>query len=105
MADCYRALLYYGVENDWDNGDVYHAFELVDPAADVDEEEIARMLAEWMDCTPDDERFACKSMYVRLPETLVARIQADAIHRSRLWDLDKQIRALVSARGDQKCKE
>ena len=77
----YEALLFYGFQTDFGNGEVYHAFEVADPNASTDDEAVGKKLAGLLDTTPDDEDFACKSMFVKLPASLVESIQRDTINR------------------------
>lgn len=77
-ASGYDVTLYYGYVDSHDSYDVYHSFELEDPEGTHDENMGAK-LAELLDTTAEDEDFRWKSMSVKLPESLVERIQEDAI--------------------------
>lgn len=77
MEKNYRAVLYYGTYNDWENGEVYHSFWLDDPEDLDDEHDVENVLAYWLDCKPDDEHFSFKSMDVQIPPTLINRIRQD----------------------------
>ena len=73
----YQIELFYG----WEDGEcgVYHAFKATDPDVEKDDDKIAMDLAEQLDREYDDDRFDCNSMYVDLPESLIKRIQEDAV--------------------------
>lgn len=73
----YEVELYYGFE-DSETG-IYHAFQVVDPAVKADDNEMAKLLAEQLDRDPEDESFTCRSMYIRLPDSLISKIKAQAI--------------------------
>lgn len=79
--ETYQAELYYGFQ-ETDTG-IYHAFEVTDPKAMADDDEMAECLADLLDTTVDDDRFSCKSMYVKLPDSLVERIKADAVQEQQ----------------------
>ena len=67
--------LNYGWQNSHDTYETYHAFELTDPDEQADSGLIANTLANALDTSPDDDDFNWNSMYVRLPESLVKKIQ------------------------------
>lgn len=73
----YEVELYYGYE-DGESG-IFHAFEAVDPNADTDSEEMAANLAKLLDLELDDGSFNWDSMPIRLPDSLLERIKADAV--------------------------
>lgn len=73
----YQVELYYGYE-EVECG-IYHSFKAVDPDVGHDDAVIARELAEQLDTEPECYRFSCDSMYIDLPESLIARVKADAI--------------------------
>lgn len=74
----YEALLHYGYQRSHDTYETYHSFELADADDKTDCAVIARELAESLDTTPEDEDFNWNSMLVRLPDSLVRKIQEDA---------------------------
>lgn len=76
----YEAELNYGWQNSHDTYETYHAFEVTDPDVSADSEEIGKKLAEMLDTTPDDDDFNWNSMYVRLPDSLVRKIQSGTIN-------------------------
>lgn len=77
MTKEYQVKLFYGWE-ETENG-TFHAFEAVDPNVEHDAEKISEELAEQLDRKVDDIAFDYNSMYVSLPDTLIQRIQEDAI--------------------------
>ena len=77
----YQALLYYGIEENATECSIFCAFKAEDPASPADDDSIANELAAQLDCTPDDDCFQCRSMFIDLPQSLVERIQKDAIDR------------------------
>lgn len=79
MRNDYKAELYYGWCSSHDTYDVYHAFELTDPKEQKDSSEIGDRLAELLDTTRDDDDFGFRSMLVNLPDSVVQRIQDDAV--------------------------
>ena len=74
-----QALLYYGIEDSEEDCSIYHAFQVEDPAVKHDDERIAVNLARQLDCEPDADNFQMRSMYVDLPESLICRIQEEAV--------------------------
>lgn len=72
----YQVGLYYGFQETEDG--TYHAFEATDSESVVDDN-MAERLAELLDTTVNDDRFDYNLMPVRLPDSLVERIKADAI--------------------------
>lgn len=79
MENKYQALLYYGIEDNETECTTFHAFRAVDPKLPHDDSKIAAELAAQLDCKPEDDCFQCRSMYIDLPESLIQRIQHDAI--------------------------
>lgn len=79
MKDNYQIHLFYGIEECEAECSTFHAFSAIDPQQSYDCETIAADLAQQLDCQPDDDRFQCRDMYVSLPESLIRRIQQDAI--------------------------
>ena len=77
VSDKYKVELFYGYE-EHEQG-IFHAFDAVMPQANVDDDAIVAKLAEQLDCTLEDDRFNWNSMYISLPEELVAKIKADAV--------------------------
>lgn len=75
----YQALLYYGIEENESECSIFHAFRAEDPAEPHDDDAIAEDLASQLDCEPDDDCFQCRSMYINLPDSLVKKIQQDAV--------------------------
>ena len=77
LQEKYQVELFYG----WEDGDcgTFHSYKAVDPAVAHDDDEIAAELAEQLDRSPDDDNFYWSSMYIHLPESLIKRIQEDAI--------------------------
>lgn len=73
----YQVELYYAYQ-ECESG-IYHAFEAVDPAANVDDDKMAEKLADTLDTFPEDERFSCKSMLIRLPASVVQMIEDNAL--------------------------
>ena len=73
----YKVNLFYGYEEG--ECGIYHAFKAVDPDGDHDDDQIGAELAEQLDCKPEDDRFDYNSMYINLPESLIKRIQQDAV--------------------------
>lgn len=72
----YQVQLYYGFQETEDG--IYHAFEATDLEAASDDN-VPERLAELLDTTVNDDRFDYNFMPVRLPDSLVERIKADAI--------------------------
>lgn len=79
MENNYQIHLFYGIEDCESECAIFHAFHAVDPKQSHDCKAIAAELAYQLDCTPDEDRFQCRDMYVSLPESLIHRIQQDAI--------------------------
>ena len=79
MKNNHQIHLFYGIEDCESECSTFHAFRAVDPQQSHDCEAIAADLAHQLDCQPDDDRFQCRDMYVSLPESLIRRIQQDAI--------------------------
>ncbi len=79
----YHAVLYYGYDNDWENGEVFHSFELGDESDRLVPGEMADKLSGMLDLKPDDDRFNWNFMFVELPEKLVKRIKEDAVAEYR----------------------
>lgn len=73
----YQVRLYYGHQETEEGA--YHAFEAVDPNGKIDEDEIAEKLAALLDITVLDERFGWNSMLIRLPPSVVQRIEDNAL--------------------------
>lgn len=76
----YEAELHYGYQNSRETYDTYHAFELTDPYSATDDDAVEKKLAGLLDTTPEDDDFDCKSMNVRIPDSIVYRIQNDFIN-------------------------
>lgn len=77
MEKKYEIMLYYGYENN--ESGIYHAFEAVGPNEDIDDDEMGAQLAGALDLDADDSRFAFNAMHIKLPESVVERIKADAV--------------------------
>ena len=77
----YQIKLYYGYEEN--ECGIYHSFRAEDPDVKVDSDEIARDLAEQLDREADDVRFNYGSMYIDLPQSVIDKIQGDAITQYR----------------------
>lgn len=75
----YQILLYYGIEDNETECTTFHAFRAVDPKLPHDYSKIAVELAAQLDCKPEDGCFQSRRMYIDLPESLIQRIQHDAI--------------------------
>lgn len=94
LSEEYWVRLHYGWEEHPDDG-VYHTFETSDLAHNYDARAIEKKLYEAL--APDDNgdiNFNWNTMPVKLPKTLVAKIQADAIsaHTERIGqELEKRI--------------
>ena len=73
----YQIKLFYGFEET--ECGIFHAFEAIDPEVGHDDAVIAEKLAEDLDNEPDSDNYACRSMYVNLPVTLIERIKQDAL--------------------------
>ena len=73
----YQVELYYACQ-ECESG-IYHAFEAVDPAANMDGDKMAEKLAAMLDTFPEDERFSCKSMLIKLPPSVVQMIEDNAL--------------------------
>lgn len=73
----YQVELYYAYQ-ECEIG-IYHAFEAVDTAANMDGDKMAEKLATMLDTLPDDERFSCKSMLIKLPPSVVKMIEDNAL--------------------------
>lgn len=70
--------LFYGYVTS-ENGDVYHAFEALDPERDSAEDDaVVSDRAALLDTTSDDPDFNWDSMYIELPASLVKAIQDGA---------------------------
>lgn len=76
----YDAELHYGWQRSHETYDTYHAFELTDPHAPVDDDELEKKLAGLLDTTPEDDDFDCRTMNVKIPDSIVSRIQSDFIN-------------------------
>lgn len=74
-----QVLLYYGIQESECDANIYHAFYAADPKAALDDDAIAKDLAEQLDTEPGNDDFQMRSMYINLPVSLVKRIQEDAI--------------------------
>ncbi|MDD5022246.1 MAG: hypothetical protein PHR82_09000 [Endomicrobiaceae bacterium] len=81
MNKNYSINLYYGYQEG--ECGIYHAFEATDPLENCDDNKIEDLLSEMLDTTPDDVNFNCDSMCIRIPDSLVKRIQEDAITAMR----------------------
>lgn len=77
MDKKYAIELYYGYEEG--ECGIYHSFRALEPGHAVNEDLIAKDLAEQLDCVPEDDRFNHNSMYIDLPVSLVEKIQQDAV--------------------------
>ena len=77
--------LFYGVEEG--ECGFYHSFIATDPKEVVDEDVVAGKLAEQLDRELGDDSFHWNSMYVSLPESLVARIKEAAVQEHLAADL------------------
>ena len=73
----YQVELYYAYQ-ECESG-IYHAFEAVDPAANMDGDKMAEKLAAMLDTFPEDERFSCKSMLIKMPPSVVQMIEDNAL--------------------------
>ena len=73
----YQVELYYAYQ-ECESG-IYHAFEEVNPAANMDGDKMAEKLAAMLDTSPEDERFSCKSMLIRLPASVGQMIEDNAL--------------------------
>ena len=73
----YQVELYYACQEC--ENEIYHAFEAVDPAANMDGDKMAEKLAAMLDTFPEDERFSCKSMLIKLPPSVVQMIEDNAL--------------------------
>ena len=70
--------LFYGYVTS-ENGDVYHAFEALDPERDsAADDAVVSDLAALLDTTSDAPDFNWDSMYIELPASLVKAIQDGA---------------------------
>ena len=72
----YKIELFYGYEEG--ECGIYHAFEIADPEVNSDED-MQEQLANALELKSDSPSFTWDSMYLRLPDTLIARIKADAV--------------------------
>ena len=72
----YQIELFYGYEEG--ECGIYHAFEAVDPAA-ANDEDMQEKLANTLGIETDGPNFNWDIMYIRLPDTVVAKIKADAV--------------------------
>ncbi len=70
-----KVQLNYGYQECEDG--IYHAFTLEDPERIGDPEETAKVLAELLDTTPDDDRFAWNSMFLELPRETIERFREE----------------------------
>ena len=73
----YQVELYYACQ-ECESG-IYHAFEAVDPAANMDGDKMAEKFAAVLDTYPEDERFSCNSMLIQLPASVVQMIEDNAL--------------------------
>lgn len=76
----YQINLYYGYEEN--ECGIFHSFHAADPDDPYDEkvsDAIGQKLAEQLDREPDDDCFNYDSMYIDLPDSVVAKIKAEAI--------------------------
>lgn len=64
-----KVQLNYGYQECEDG--IYHAFTLEDPEQIRDSDETAKVLAELLDTTPDDDRFGWNSMFLELPRKTI----------------------------------
>lgn len=76
--------LHYGYKRSHETYETYHAFEATDIEEKVDDAAIEAKLAGLLDCSPDDEDFDCKSMFITLPERTVERIRAEGYEAGRV---------------------
>ena len=83
--------LHYGYERSHETYETYHAFEATDIEEKVDDAAIEAKLAGLLDCSPDDEDFDCKSMFITLPERTVERIRAEGYEAGRVSVLSQMI--------------
>ena len=74
-----QVLLYYALQENECDANTYCAFRAVDPAHSLDDDAIAAHLAAQLDTEPGNDDFQMRSMYIDLPEDLVARIREEAI--------------------------
>ena len=88
----YDVNLYYGYQRSHETYETYHSFALSDPDETDDAEQVGAKLAEMLDTTPQDDDFNWNSMYIRLPDTVVGKIQNGFINR------------IMAACGDDKDK-
>lgn len=68
-----KVQLNYGYQECEDG--IYHAFTLEDSERIGDPEETAKVLAELLDTTPDDDRFGWNSMFLELPRKTIERFR------------------------------
>ncbi len=73
----YQVELHYGYQ-ETDCG-IFHSFVATDPEKPADVTEMGKTLAESLDTTVEDSDFNFNSMYISLPDSVVARIKEDAI--------------------------
>jgi len=73
----YQINLYYGYEEH--ECGIFHSFQAESPAAKINTDTMRKDLAAQLDLDADDERFNWNSMYINLPDSVVAKIQADTI--------------------------
>lgn len=60
---------------------IFHAFEAHDPSNLPDCDVTAKNLAALLDTTPDDDRFNWNEMDIKLPDSVVRKIQNEAVER------------------------
>lgn len=74
----YNVELYYGYEES--ESGIYHAFEAADSSNPAITDDMGRNLAEMLDISPDSENFNWDHMPIAIPDSVVAKIKADAIN-------------------------
>lgn len=79
-AKKYEAELHYGYQRSHDTYETYHAFELTDPDLAPNYDAVEKKLADLLDTTTEDDDFDCNRMSVKIPDSIVYRIQNDFIN-------------------------
>ena len=73
----YQLELYYAYENG--GCGIHHAFELADTDYANDDDAFAEALAKRLNTDVNSDSFYCNSVYITLPDDLVAQIKGDGL--------------------------
>lgn len=91
-ARTYEAELHYGYQRSLIDYETYHAFVLTDPDAAPNYETVEKRLSEILYTSPEDDNFGYNCMNIKIPDSIVHRIQNDVLNEimaSRGGDKEK----------------